>query len=323
MFNQLSSKSGEINVRREPRSRKLIARDLTVHRDGQPIVHVESLDVEENSVSVFVGENGCGKSTLLSTFGLRLRTEFQGDLWIDGSDAGRRASEARLSALRRRIGQSPQRSPVQLDQTVDQNLEFAAVVRGGTGRVVTEAVRNMRKQFDLPGNMRASNLNGGRRALLSLAMSFCGLPDYSLIIADEPTAALSTETAAQLHGTLEFLREEFGHTLLIVSHDMHWLSHFRNAAWYVIRQGVLRSAKSPFQDVQQAIANGQSGAARQENARGHSAPKQKSQQERRKPTEVPLVPFPGTGRSNNMLPATGGESPWCDGSIVNDPRFRV
>ncbi len=323
MWNQLNSKSGEIQERAKPTPRKLIARELTVHRNGQPIVHVESLDIYENSVSVFVGENGSGKSTLLSAFGLRLRTEFSGGLWIDGIDAGRRTSENSLAELRRGIGQSPQRSPVQLDQSVDQNLAFAAVLRGASGKTVHESVRNTRHQFDLPGSVRASSLNGGRRALLSLAMSFCGLPDRSLIIADEPTAALSVETAAQLHTSLEFLQEKFGHTLLIVSHDMHWLSRFKNAAWYRILQGVLRSTESPFRECRPGNGDRVSDEELPENKTRRSAQTQRLQQERKKPSEIPINVSAENSKSKTVLTVMEGEDYWRDGQLLSDPRFRL
>jgi ATP-binding cassette subfamily B protein len=169
-----------------------------------------------------------GKSTLLSLL-LRFYDPQRGRVLVDGADV----REFQYRTLRRQISIVPQ-EPVLFSTTVAENIAYGRP--GATRREIVEAARQadahefitgMAQGYDTPVGERGVLMSGGQRQRLALARAF--LKDSPILILDEPTAALDSETEEAVLRALQILRQ--GRTVLVVAHR---LSTVRNATTLLV-----------------------------------------------------------------------------------------
>ena len=170
----------------------LEARDLG-RRDG-PRWRLQGLDLalRRGEVTALLGLNGAGKSTALALLAGTLRPT-TGRVTVAGFDLARQGRRAR-----RRLGLLPEQPPLHPDLTLDENLAFAARLRGLDRRAARAACRRVRQALDLTpfGRRLAGRLSQGlaRRAGIAQAL----IHDPQVLILDEPTAGLDPAHAAEL-----------------------------------------------------------------------------------------------------------------------------
>jgi peptide/nickel transport system ATP-binding protein len=200
-------------------------RDLhvTFHRDGAavPVLRGVDLAIAPGEILGLVGESGSGKSVLaLSLMGLlpaSARPQTSGQALITGTDM-LHARPSELRAVRRKslgvIFQDPMTS---LNPTMRVGRQITEV-----GSDEEDAIRLL-NAVHVPhsqARMRAfpHELSGGLRQRVMAAMALTGRP--ALVIADEPTTALDVTVQAQLLRLLAELREQFGCSVLFITHDL-------------------------------------------------------------------------------------------------------
>jgi len=218
----------------------LEAHDLTKeYRDGSAVVRAlrgVSLSMDRGQVVSLEGRSGSGKTTLLSILGCIL-TPTSGTVAIDGQAVdARRPTD--LSRIRKRfIGFVFQHYNLIPSLTARENVEYALNIRGHRGRA---ARREAQRVIDLVGlSDRAhavpSDLSGGEKQRVAIARAVAG--NAPLLLADEPTANLDTETGQAVLSLLRDLARNEGRAVLIVTHD----PKVRNIADRVLRiaDGVL------------------------------------------------------------------------------------
>lgn len=170
-----------------------------------------------------VGESGCGKSSLARA-ALRLAPVSSGRVVLDGVDVTHRTEQS-LRPLRRHaqmVFQDPLDSlnpRLTIGSQLADPLIVHRVVRGRAA--IAERVAELLRMVELPAdfaNRHPHQLSGGQRQRVGIARALALHP--RLLICDEPTAALDVSIQAQILNLLASLRESFGLTLMMISHNL-------------------------------------------------------------------------------------------------------
>lgn len=190
---------------------------------GHEIVALRGIDfeMEKGEMVAIIGPSGAGKSSLLNLLG-GLDTPTAGQLTVDNTNLlelkGKKLSDYRL----RHVGF--------LWQQIDRNLLFyRSALRNVTLPMMLAGVPpwQRRKQalelLDAVGladqaHKHPAQLSGGQQQRTALAVSLANRPE--LLLADEPTGALDRKSAEQVMQLLNDLRQRYGLTVLMVTHDM-------------------------------------------------------------------------------------------------------
>lgn len=182
------------------------------------------------------GPSGSGKTTLLNIIG-GLDRPTSGRVEIDGQDLSS-LSRTRLSRLRRdRIGfvfQSYNLIPV---LTALENAEYILMLQGRPERERRERVLEVLAEVGLEGmeNRFPRELSGGQQQRVAIARAIAAEP--ALVLADEPTANVDSNTGAALLDLMTFLNQEKGVTFLFTTHDPAVMS--RATRLLVLKDGEL------------------------------------------------------------------------------------
>ena len=175
----------------------------------------------EESVTVtpaVVGPSGCGKTTLLSILGCML-TPTEGTVRVrEHSTAGLDPEE--LARLRRdHVGFVFQSFHLFPTLSTTDNVRLALDVRGEPRRAAKVRSREALAKVGLAHKIKAypRELSGGEQQRVAIARAIVGNP--SIILADEPTAALDGANGQAVMKLLAELARERGHAVLIVTHD--------------------------------------------------------------------------------------------------------
>jgi putative ABC transport system ATP-binding protein len=196
--------------------------DLTKHyKRGSEIIHALSgvtLDIDKGDFIAVVGRSGSGKTTMLDLLGLLLQPT-SGSLFIDDIDTAKLSDRDRAHMRARRIGFVFQEYNLLSGLNVMENvmLPLRYVRDGKTGHArAVELIERVGLTDRL--KHRPSELSGGQMQRVAIARSMVNNP--SLILLDEPTGAVDTETAQQLVDLLKRLNAEDGVTIVLVTHDV-------------------------------------------------------------------------------------------------------
>ena len=191
------------------------------YRRGSETIHAldrVSLEFDKGEFIAVVGRSGSGKTTMLDLLGLLLKPT-SGRLFIDDVDTTRLSDGDRAHLRARRIGFVFQEYNLLSGLNVLENvmLPLRYVHDHKDGRThATELI----ERVGLAGRMkhRPTELSGGEAQRVAIARSMVNRP--SLILLDEPTGAVDTDTAAQLVAVLKQLNREDGVTVVLVTHDL-------------------------------------------------------------------------------------------------------
>ena len=176
------------------------------------------LDLMAGEFTSMAGPSGSGKTTLLNIIG-GLDRPTSGTVSIEGMEI-HQLSAGQLSRLRRdRIGfifQSYNLIPV---LTAFENAEYVLMIQNMEKEERRERVLRVLKEVGLEGleNRFPRELSGGQQQRVAIARAIA--PEPALILADEPTANVDSETASSLMDLLRRLNEEKGVTFLFSTHD--------------------------------------------------------------------------------------------------------
>ena len=180
-----------------------------------------SFSMQAGQILSIVGESGCGKSTLVkSLVGLVPMDSGEFKLFGEKVVKGRTASGKRVSDLVQMIFQDPF-SSLNPRQTVSEILTAPLVARGVKVLDAEARARELLERVSLPKEALQKfphEFSGGQRQRLCIARSLMVKP--KILLCDEVTSALDVSVQAQILHLLDDLRNEFGLSIVFISHDM-------------------------------------------------------------------------------------------------------
>lgn len=195
-------------------------RDVSRTFPGTPPVEAlrsANLAIEQGEYLAIVGPSGSGKSTMLHLLGL-LDTPTDGTYYLDGIDTGALSERERAGMRSARIGFVFQSFHLLAHRTTVENVMLAEVYRPHSAKGRKERAVEALEQVGLGHRLDAfpTTLSGGERQRVAIARALVSKP--SLLLADEPTGNLDTNTGNQILSLFESLHAS-GLTLAVITHD--------------------------------------------------------------------------------------------------------
>lgn len=176
------------------------------------------LQVEEKKLVSIVGPSGAGKTTFLQIMGT-LSTPDKGKVFIGGTDITKLNSSALAQFRNQKLGFVFQFHHLLPEFTALENICIPAFIAGTRKNVAEKRAKELLAFLGL--NERASHkpteLSGGEQQRVAVARALINNP--SVIFADEPSGNLDTANKQELHKLFFQLRDEFGVTIVVVTHD--------------------------------------------------------------------------------------------------------
>ena len=175
-----------------------------------------SLQIERGKFTAIVGRSGSGKSTLLHLIGGLDRPD-SGKVWIDGTDIYSRKDDKLAQFRRKKIGFIFQDFNLIPSLNVWENIALPLGL--DNRKVKPREVEDILKKIGLQGKKDAmpSALSGGQKQRTAIARALVTRP--AIILADEPTGNLDSQTELEVMSLLKSCVSDFGQTLIMITHD--------------------------------------------------------------------------------------------------------
>jgi len=193
------------------------------YEPGRPVLRDLSFRVAPGEHIALVGPSGAGKSTVASLL-LRFYQPQGGRVCVDGRDI--RGLDA--EAYRKQIGVVLQ-DTLLFGATLADNIAYgkpeatrAEIERAARWASAHDFISRLPDGYDTVLSERAATLSGGQRQRISLARAL--LKEPAVLILDEPTSAVDSESASTIHETIANLRQ--GMTTLVIAHQFHAMERF-------------------------------------------------------------------------------------------------
>ena len=183
-----------------------------------PALSAVSIDIRPGRFTVLCGPSGSGKTTLLNMMGCIDRPD-EGEILVDGQAVQAMTDDALSDFRARRIGFVFQNFNLLPVLTAFENVEYPLVLAAVPAAQRKERVRTLLDAVglaDRAGN-RPGQLSGGQRQRVAIARALATEP--ALVLADEPTANLDSQTGAEIIALMRRLQRERGASFVFSSHD--------------------------------------------------------------------------------------------------------
>ena len=176
------------------------------------------LSLQQGEIHGILGPSGAGKTTLLRCL-LLLEQPDSGEIRIADRDWAS-LSPRELRKERHRVGVVFQHLDLLTSRTVLANVTLPLEIAGWLRDARELRARELLRWFDIveKASEYPARLSGGQRQRVALARALATSP--SILLADEPTAALDIETKLSVLAILRRIRDDFGVTILLITHDL-------------------------------------------------------------------------------------------------------
>ena len=177
-----------------------------------------SLSIDPGDIYAIVGYSGAGKSTLLRTVNA-LERPTTGSVFVGDQDMTHLRGKDLLSA-RQRIGMVFQQFNLLKSRSIYKNIAYPLRLAGLSESETIDRVEELLEFVGLSDKalQYPSQLSGGQKQRVGIARALATRPD--VLISDEATSALDPETTLEVLGLLKRVNEEYGVTVLLVTHEM-------------------------------------------------------------------------------------------------------
>ncbi|MBI5411540.1 MAG: ABC transporter ATP-binding protein [Nitrospirae bacterium] len=194
-----------------------------------------SLDIARGELVAIMGASGSGKSTLMNIIGC-LDIPTRGSYWLDGLDVAQ-AGQDKLAEIRnRKIGFVFQNFNLIPRTSALENAQLPLFYRGLSLREQRAKAAAALARVGLSGREQhyPAQLSGGQQQRVAIARALVSEP--AILLADEPTGNLDTESSREIMETLERLNQEDGITIILVTHE-------KDIAAYALRQILVKDGQ--------------------------------------------------------------------------------
>jgi putative ABC transport system ATP-binding protein len=183
-----------------------------------------SVSLNAGELTLLMGPSGSGKTTLLSILGCILGPT-SGSIRVAGADTANLGPEELAEVRRRHIGFVFQTYNLFPTLNAEENVRLALDVRGRRGRLAADQAREALTKVGLSHKFKSypSNMSGGEQQRVAVARALASAP--SLLLADEPTAALDSENGQAVMALLAEIAKDKSHAVLAVTHDHRTLPY--------------------------------------------------------------------------------------------------
>lgn len=195
-----------------------VNKNYTIGKESIPILKNLSTHIRRGEFVAITGPSGCGKTTLLNLIA-GLDQVSSGSVWYDGEEMSRWKEEQRSAWRRTKVGFIFQNYNLLEFLDAQKNVELALQLSGLAQKERSREARRLLESVGLQGRERhlPSQLSGGQKQRVAIARALANRPE--LILADEPTGAVDTETAKDIMQLLKKINREYGTTIIMVTHD--------------------------------------------------------------------------------------------------------
>lgn len=176
------------------------------------------LHIQTGEVACIVGASGAGKSTLLQIIGTIEKAD-KGEIFIDGQDVTKLNNKT-LSAFRnKKIGFVFQFHHLLPEFTAIENICIPAYIGGVSKKESHARAMKLIEYLNIKdrADHKPSELSGGEQQRVAVARALINSP--AVVLADEPSGNLDSQSANELHKLFFDLRDELGQTFVIVTHN--------------------------------------------------------------------------------------------------------
>jgi len=223
-----------------PESCMIAAEDLwkTYDMGSEQQVHAlrgVNLRIQRNEYVAIMGPSGSGKSTLMNLIGC-LDTPSQGKYWLNGQLVSELDDDELARIRNKEIGFVFQTFNLLARATALHNVELPLIYAGIPTEERNERARNSLEAVGMGSRMmhKPNELSGGQRQRVAIARALVNKP--SIILADEPTGNLDSQTGNEIMALFDRLQAQ-GNTIVLVTHE-HDIAEYAHRVVY-IKDGVV------------------------------------------------------------------------------------
>jgi len=193
---------------------------INIHKsfDTLEVLKGVDLQVSKGEIVSIVGPSGAGKTTLLQILGT-LDKPNQGTVKVDGVDLSKMNESEQAAFRNKRIGFIFQFHQLLPEFTALENVMIPALIANQDWKKIKHKAKELLNYLQLGERLehKPSELSGGEKQRVAVARAL--INDPKIILADEPSGSLDSKNKEDLHKLLFDLRDKFGLTIVIVTHD--------------------------------------------------------------------------------------------------------
>lgn len=192
--------------------------NLTKQFGNLQVLKDVSLEVKRGEVISIVGPSGAGKTTLLQLIGT-LDKPTGGKIFFNDEELSRMNSKRLATFRNRHIGFVFQFHQLLPEFTALENIIIPALIAGRDRKEAEKEAMELLKIMKLEerAHHKPAEMSGGENQRIAVARALINHPD--VILADEPSGSLDSKNKEELHKLFFDLRDKFGQTFIIVTHD--------------------------------------------------------------------------------------------------------
>lgn len=181
------------------------------------VLEIDSLTIKKGTITGLIGPNGSGKSTFLKLMAFAEKPT-EGEILFNGIPEVPYSKQVRSKVT------LLTQEPYLLKRTVYENIAYGLKIRGDNNHLnqrIKTVLENVGLDFHQFARRKWNELSGGEAQRVALAARLILNPEILLL--DEPTASVDVKSAKMIRNAALKAKEDSGTTLVVASHDLHWL----------------------------------------------------------------------------------------------------